>query len=154
MKYQSVDHLNDFSFDEAAIFDVDFSASHLKFQLANVTILSTNQHNRDIMDMRTNDLILTFEEPVFSSIIEEGYKIYDANENLIEEIPDTVISQNDYPSVFSSLIETTIYSIESITTEHCIITTDSSEDTNGYRIELTFQHSIAEWDHFLKKELF
>lgn len=149
MKYQSIDALEDFSFAEAVIFDVDCCFSHLKLQLANVTILSSNANNRDIMNMRTNDLILTFEEPIFLSIIEEGYKIYDANEKLVQEIPDKIISKEEHNAILQTLPESYIYSIEVLSKEHCIITTDSSVDKNGYRIELTFQHSVAQWDRFL-----
>lgn len=152
MKYQSIDALDEFSFGEAAIFDVDYCSSHLKLQLANVTILSSNTHNRDIMDMRTNDLILTFEDPEIVSIIEEGYKVYDANEVLIEEVPDKILSPEEYAALFSSLPEALIYSIEIFSKGHCVINIDSTEETNGYRIELSFNHSVAEWDRFLKKE--
>ena len=152
MKYQSVDSLDHFSFNQAAIFDVDYTSSHLKLQLANVTILSSNEHNQDIMDMRTNDLILTFEEPAILNITEEGYKVYDANEQLLEEIPDRILSQQEYISVIQELPESFIYSIDVISANHCNINIDSSDDKNGYCIELTFQHSVVQWDRFLKKE--
>lgn len=152
MKYQSIDALEDFSFTEAVIFDTEYGSSHLKFQLANVTILSSNENNRDIMDMRTNDLILTFEKPDILSIIEEGYKVYDADEQLIEEVPDKIIPPDNYATFIQSILESPIYSIDILSKEHCIINIDGSEDKNSLRIELKFQHSIAEWDRFLKKE--
>lgn len=152
MKYQTIDSLDDFSFTEAAIFDVEYTSSHLKLQLANVTILSSNEHNRDIMDMRTNDLILTFEQPIIHVIIEEGYKVYDANEQLIEKVPDKIISETEYASMIQSLPESSIYSIDILSKNHCVINIDTSDNSAGYRIELMFQHSIVQWDRFLKKE--
>lgn len=152
MKYQTVDSLEDFSFTEAAIFDAEYTSSHLKLQLANVTILSSNEHNRDIMDMRTNDLILTFESPMIHIIVKEGYKVYDANEQLIEKVPDKIISEAEYTSIIKSLSESSIYSIDILSKNHCVINIDSSNDSTGYRIELMFQHSIVQWDRFLNKE--
>ncbi|MCI8410773.1 MAG: hypothetical protein HFJ09_16175 [Lachnospiraceae bacterium] len=152
MKYQTVDSLEDFSFAQAAIFDTEYTSSHIRLQLANVTISSSNEHNRDIMDMRTNDLILTFESPMILSILKEGYKIYDANEQLIEEIPDKIISDDEYTSIIQSLPESFIYSIDILSKEHCVINIDTENDNTSYRIELMFQHSIVQWDRFLKKE--
>lgn len=152
MKYQTIDSLDGFSFKEAAIFDVEYTSSHLKLQLANVTILSSNEHNRDIMDMRTNDLFLTFEKPMILLIIKEGYNVYDANEQLIEKVPDKIIPETDYASMIQSLPESSIYSIDILSKDHCVINIDTSDNRASYRIELTFQHSIVQWDRFLKKE--
>ena len=42
--------------------------------LSNVTILPENSCNRDIREMRANDLVLKIEEPVIRSLVREGYK--------------------------------------------------------------------------------
>lgn len=54
--------------------------------LSNVTILPENSCNRDIREMRANDLVLKIEEPVIRSLVREGYKVYDANGALLRTL--------------------------------------------------------------------
>ena len=43
----------------------------------NVTILPANSCNRDIREMRANELVLQISEPKIEALVEEGYKVYD-----------------------------------------------------------------------------
>ena len=51
-------------------------------------ILPENSCNRDIREMRANDLVLKIEEPVIRSLVREGYKVYDANGILLRTCGD------------------------------------------------------------------
>ena len=79
MKYTTTDELEHFSFTEAYIADVQVTGGFFHMTLSNVTILPENSCNRDIREMRANDLVLKIEEPVIRSLVREGYKVYDAN---------------------------------------------------------------------------
>lgn len=52
----------------------------------NVTILPANSCNRDIREMRANELVLKISEPKIEALVEEGYKVYDANGNLKQKM--------------------------------------------------------------------
>ena len=83
MKYTTTDELEHFSFAEAYIADVQVTGGFFHMTLSNVTILPENSCNRDIREMRANDLVLKIEEPVIRSLVREGYKVYDANGALL-----------------------------------------------------------------------
>ena len=59
--------------------------------LDNVTIKANNEHNRDIQDMRANNVLVSFPDTSILTIIEEGYKLYDANNKLTETVADKTI---------------------------------------------------------------
>ena len=150
MQYKSVQALNEFSFADAAIASIAYFGGSLTLELDNVTILANNSHNRDIHDMRANNVILTFTEATLLKVVAEGYKVYDANNQLKETIDDTIISPDDYAAFFKERENNTIYSIASSNDTHCIISIDSEYET--YLIEADYSQSIVEWDRFLKKE--
>ena len=64
MKYTTTDELEHFSFAEAYIADVQLAGGFFHMTLSNVTILPENSCNRDIREMRANDLVLKIKEPV------------------------------------------------------------------------------------------
>ena len=63
--------------------------------LSNVMILPENSCNRDIREMRANDLVLKIEEPVIQSLVREGYKVYDANGILMRACEDEMVNEYD-----------------------------------------------------------
>ena len=93
MRYTTTDELEHFSFAEAYIADVQLAGGFFHMTLSNVTILPENSCNRDIREMRANDLVLKIEEPVIRSLVREGYKVYDANGVLMKNCADEVIDQ-------------------------------------------------------------
>ena len=95
MKYTTTDELEHFSFTEAYIADVQVTGGFFHMTLSNVTILPENSCNRDIREMRANDLVLKIEEPVIRSLVREGYKVYDANGILMRTCEDEMVNEYD-----------------------------------------------------------
>ena len=95
MRYTTTDELEHFSFAEAYIADVQLAGGFFHMTLSNVTILPENSCNRDIREMRANDLVLKIEEPVIRSLVREGYKVYDANGILMRTCEDEMVNEYD-----------------------------------------------------------
>lgn len=151
MKYQCKNELTQFNFNEASIVDITYQNRTLTFQLDNVTILANNSKNRDIRDMRTNELLLTFEQVLITKFVAEGYKVYDADNNLTETVSDNVVEESQYLGVFKELAGSFLYSIEERSTESCIINIDGEFQT--YRLELKYQQNVVGWNRFLNKDV-
>lgn len=150
MQYKSTDELEQFSFEDAVIASISYSGSTFTLELDNVTILANNRHNRDIHDMRANNVIVTFTDASLVKAVAEGYKVYDADNNLKEAVDDTLIDPEKYADFFKDQENNTIYSIKELANGHCTISIDGEYET--YFIEATYTHSFVEWDRFLKKE--
>lgn len=150
MQYKSTDELKHFSFEDAVIASISYSGSTFILELDNVTILADNRHNRDIHDMRANNVIVTFTDASLTKVVAEGYKVYDADNNLKETVQDILIVPEKYTDFFKEQQNNIVYSIEEISDGHCTISIDGEYQT--YFIESTYTHSLVEWDRFLKKE--
>lgn len=112
MRYTTTDELEHFSFAEAYIADVQLAGGFFHMTLSNVTILPENSCNRDIREMRANDLVLKIEEPVIRSLVREGYKVYDANGALLRTCEDEVIDQAAWNETIRSFADGTLYALK------------------------------------------
>ena len=149
MKYKTTNELKTFDFQESFINDIEYALGKLSFSLDNVTIKSSNSHNRDIMDMRTNQLILTFQNVAIEEIVEEGYKLYDADNNLQEVVDDCIIDENEYPKILKDLSNCYFHSIETDEDKY-ILNIDT--DFHTFSIKLHCEQASAEWDKFMRKD--
>ena len=112
MRYTTTDELEHFSFAEAYIADVQVTGGFFHMTLSNVTILPENSCNRDIREMRANDLVLKIEEPVIQSLVREGYKVYDANGALLRTCEDEVIDQAAWNETIRSFADGSVYALK------------------------------------------
>lgn len=150
MKYKTTDEWKNFSFAEAYIGDVQVTNGFFHMELDNVKILPENSCNRDIRKMRTNGLVLKLEDFVITSLVEEGYKVFDANGNSIKEVEDTVIAEEDYFSTINELTDGIIYSLEK--EENTYIFSIDAANERTYELKVSASHDIEEWERFYNLE--
>lgn len=93
MKYHTINELDHFCFKEAYIAQICAVSGMFEIVFDNVTILPANSCNRDIREMRANELVLKISEPKIEALVEEGYKVYDANGNLKQKNEDITIAR-------------------------------------------------------------
>lgn len=146
MKYKTIDELNHFHFDQAMVVELKQMNGYFQAILDVVVILPENTTNRDIFEMGANNLHLTIEEGQITSFVKEGYNRYDANDVLLEKIPDETVDPADYHTVLKELSEKDILSIE------------KDDDTYVFSIDTTYHvycirvsgtHDIEEWDRYM-----
>ncbi len=146
MKYTTTNELSGFDFKDAYIGEIRAMSETFTMGLDNVTILPENSKNRDIRKMRTNQLLLKIRGAKIEDFVEEGYKIYDANGNLKEQINDRPIAPEEYTEEFKKL-------------EGCVINTlEKGEDAYEFSIDTedhTYLLRVAgtedteEWERFM-----
>lgn len=153
MRYQTKDELSHFNFADVYIADIQVSSGFFHLLLDNVTILPDNSCNRDIREMRANQLLLKIEAGVITSLIQEGYKVYDANGNLKETLEDTVIPEQERLAVTKTLVDGMVYSLEYSKEDEdgqYRFTIDAA-DERTYQLIVAGRHDTEEWDRFLNK---
>ena len=149
MKYKTINELKTFDFQEGFINDIEYSLGKLSFSVDNVTIKASNSCNRDIMDMRTNQLILTFQNVQIGQIVEEGYKLYDADNHLQEVVDDRIVNESEYNEVLKNLSNCYFHSIETTANQYVL---NIDTDFHTFSIRLQCEQTSAEWDKFMRKE--
>ena len=97
MGYRTVDEWENFEFQDADIGQIHMQNGHLYLELGYVTILPDNSCNRDIRKMGTNELTLQLQQVEINRIVEEGYKLYDADGNFTKSVEDQELTPEEYP---------------------------------------------------------
>ena len=112
MKYKTTNECGYFSFRGACVAQMMQMNGYFTATLDNVTILPENSCNRDVRNMRTNNLQLTIREGRIISLIEEGYKIYDANGMLTQQHEDREVPVAEYQTMLETFEGSELYEIE------------------------------------------
>lgn len=149
MGYRTVDEFDGFNFKDAHITSMERSNGHFVAILDDVKILPSNSCNRDIREMRTNELVLKLNDAVVEEFILEGCKIYDADGALLEEREDTAVESSEYDKTLKEMEDRYIYEIIK---ENDIYTIYIDGDEDSYMIKVKAAHDTQEWERFMSKE--
>ena len=105
MNFRTVDEFENFDFNEAHIGGIEVKSGHVFLYLDNVMISAKNSCNRDIREMRTNELVLKLQDGQITSFVKEGVKVYNADGVFQREIPDEIIPAEKYEETFEMLFD-------------------------------------------------
>lgn len=153
MKYTTTNEFNQFEFEEAHISDIQIVEGRFYMLLDNVKILPDNSCNRDIRKMRTNELFFKVTNGTMTSLIEEGYKLYDANGKLTREIEDREVVASEYKEITDEFIDGMVYEVEKTILEdknqvqYRFVIDAANERT--YTMIVFGDGDLEEWDRFL-----
>lgn len=146
MKYRTENELEHFQFKESYISEIQAVNGTFCMLLDNVTILPENSCNRDIRIMRANGLWLKITEAELLSMVEEGYKVYDADGNLLRREDDREIAPEAYAQHLKELAECMVYAVEKSEGEYRI-SIDTEDHT--YFVRVAGTGDVETWDRFL-----
>lgn len=148
MSFHTTNELYHFNFKEAYVGEMQQLPGSFHAYLDNVIILPENSTNRDIREMRCNDLKLKISDGEIIRFIEEGYNVYDANGTLTSQHEDRVVDASEYNTILKSFseTETTIYSIEK---EKNLYSFSIDGEEHTYLVEVSGTTDTEEWERYL-----
>lgn len=146
MSFFTENEVGNFDFSEAYIAELRFGLGPFYMLLDNVKILEANSRNRDVRTMRTNGLTFRITEPQIVTVTEEGYKLYNANGVLLQEVPDRTVDPQEYAGLCKELEEAMIYKLEK-TGNIYRISIDGEE--RGYTLVIKGSGDTEEWERFM-----
>lgn len=152
MKYTTTNEWEHFGFAEAYLSDIQKRNGCFQLTLDNVTIYPENSKNRDIRPMRANELNLKIQDGTVESLIEEGYKVYNADGKLLEQHEDAAVPPQQYNDVLKSFCdgECCLYSLKKENGRYVFEIDASNERT--YLLCVSGTRDVEEWERFLSKE--
>ncbi len=146
MGYFTQNELHTFDFSEAHISEIRFGLGTFYMLADNVKILEQNSCNRDVRTMRTNGLTFRIMDPQIISVVEEGCKIYNADGVLQREVPDRIVTAEEYADLCKELEEAVVYKLEK-TDDIYRIFIDGEE--HAYSFEMKGSGDSEEWNRFM-----
>lgn len=160
--YKCINELEHMSFNDASVEDVEIipgendAISELVFHISGVIIKADNSCNANYTDSYAGDMELRFKNLEIEALLQEGHKLYDANDVLIEEVPDKPIACEDYKSVIKSFKGCPVFyggsaKTEAVDTEKLCYQFIIDKEEESYVISILYDEAIARWEKFLNK---
>lgn len=154
MKFKTVNEFDHFIFDEIHVTDVQITNGFFHIILDDVIILPENSCNRDIRKMRCNGLVFKVTEGHVVALIEDGYKLYDADGNFMRQVEDKPVPVEQYDEICRNFADVSCYSIVREEKDGEIYYTFTIDDEEGvtYSLVVAGTGDTEEWDRFLNLE--
>lgn len=158
MKYKSVDEIDTFSFRDATITRCNYSEKQgiLVFELDGAIVRENNSANELYTDRYVSDMQIRFVEPEIEALLLEGHSYYDANDVLLEKVPDEPVDSSDYDKVLAGFAGSPIFfagqtkdSIKDDGRKCFQLIVDVEEES--YVFSFYYDKVVAEWEHFMNK---
>ena len=153
MRFKLENSYSAFSYKDATVLTWEQKENNMVMVLSGVIALANNPCNEELVDRYVDDLQLRMLHCRIRRILLEGYKYYDANDVLQEEVPDKEIPVMDYPNIMKEcegqgfLFQIEEETIDGETCYHFSI--DVEEKT--YLVTLQMEKSIMEWERFMNR---
>lgn len=150
-QYISSNELSTFQFHDACFKKITRADKHMLWELEAVNVTTRNSQNDLDVDMKADNMLLTFENCSIERIHHFGHKSYDKDWNLIKEIPGRTYSEDEYPNIFKGLVDNggviSCLKPSSDYNSHCSF--DILTPFDGITIVLNYAKVTAEWNEFL-----
>ena len=155
MKFKSTDEFMTFDFNDSLMKTIKITNDQLMFGAEGVIVKANNSNNQRFEDMFTVYLEMTFRESSISRFDEQGYKYFNANGELLNEVPDRALSEAEQKEVIAKVNngDAKIFLVEKGPDregyEIIFDVEDEGEDTSvTYQIFFDFKSSQAQWERF------
>jgi hypothetical protein len=172
MSFKSVDEIENFRFDDCQIASFKVESECIRLELEALIVKSNNSQNTNFTESYAGTVIARFMGGRILKGIKDGFKLYDANENLIKEVEDTKLDEEEIKS-FPKLCEGAyLYRVDradkdikddeekSGSAEHhkqhyilSIEFADEEESAMGdsYQLDIVFDKAVFEWERYMNR---
>lgn len=157
MIYKSVDELDHFSFRDARIEKCERLEKGLLLELEAVIVCADNSQNSNFTDSYAGPLHLRLLGAQIQKAVKEGYKYYDANDVLLEEVPDTPLTEEETDALLKGCSGYDLFDVVKVEDSQndtgkqlYLFGVDKDEDTT-YWLQIVFEKAVAERDKYLNR---
>ena len=157
MKFQCIDEMSQISLDGAVIRQLTKEEGVIEFTFDGATIKDRNSQNGRFQDMYCGEMVLKLFDSTIVRIVKEGYKYYDADGNLKEEVPNREVPAPEQDHVWKRLHEGTVFTtVEASVAEGYgyeigidVPKEEDEEEVDTFWLCVTFGRSEAGWNRYL-----
>ncbi|MBQ1922627.1 MAG: hypothetical protein IIU47_04945 [Lachnospiraceae bacterium] len=162
MKFQSVNELKYFDFQDCRVLSAALKDSLLTFETEALIVKRGNSQNRQPFDSYAGNALISFEGVRILKAVKEGYKRYTADDVLAEEVPDRELSADEVRDLGSLLKDAYLYEVEKDhfeegETVYALEFESPGEDlydvldTDNYGLLITFDCVTISWDQYMNR---
>lgn len=162
MKFQSVNELKYFDFQDCRVLSAILKDSLLSFETEALIVRRGNSQNRQPFDSYAGRAVIDFEGVRLLKAVKEGYKRYTADDVLAEEVSDRDLTGEEIGDLGGLLKDAYLYEVEKDhfedgQTVYALEFESPGEDlydvldTDNYGLLITFDRVTVSWDMYMNR---
>lgn len=162
MKYQSINEIEKFSFEDCRISKFEVKEDRIQLELEALIVKPDNSQNTNYTESYAGTTNARFIGGKILSGIKEGYRYYDANDVLLKETPDEPLTMEQILKLIRACAGAYLFLMEKKTETdglYCyslgIELVDSSEEvdvmSDSYQLEISFEKAIFDWEFYMNR---
>jgi len=169
MAFVSKNEIEQFSFEDCQISSVEKTENDIIFYLEALMVRERNSQNTNYTLSYADTTKAILSNAKIYSVVLAGYKVFDANDNLVENVEDKIVAKEEWDNVFSNLKNAYLYRMISITDEEKAgledakafvydIEVEAFEDPDiqdlredAYTLRIGFDKSTFSWNRYLNR---
>lgn len=161
MDFKSVNEIEKFTFDDCVISSFKVNEAGIILVLEALIVDSNNSQNTNYTESYADTTTVRLLDGKIISAKKDGYRYYDANEVLMEEVPDTVLSDVETENIIKICEGAYLYYMEKDADNESseniynigLEFTDEEDNTaaDSYEIKVSFKEAIFAWERYLNR---
>ena len=161
MAFKSVNEIEKFTFDDCVVSSFKVNEAGIILTLDALIVDSNNSQNTNYTESYADTVTGRLLDGKIISAKKDGYKYYDANEVLLEEVPDVVLSKEETENIIKTCEGSYLYYMEkdneteSETNIYNIgiefVDEEDSTSADSYEIKVSFSEAIFTWERYLNR---
>lgn len=159
MKYKSINEIEKFSFEDCMISKFEVKEDMLCLELEALIVKPNNSQNTNYTESYAGTTTARFMGGKILSGVKDGYRYYNANDELIKETPDESLADEQIRALTKNCQGAYLFSMsmkeqkDNAYTYFMGIEFADEENTmlDSYQMEVTFEKAIFEWDFYMNR---
>jgi len=162
MSFRSINEIETFLFEDCQIGAFEVCEGEICMELEALIVKSNNSQNANYTESYAGTTHVRLKGAKILSGVMEGYKYFDANDVLVEEVADKPLSAEEMGALLKSCEGYYLYGMEQERKEedtyYYVISFEVPQEeiydtsvTNPYRIQIAFTQAIFEWEVYLNR---
>ena len=162
MSFHSVNEIDKFSFEDCCLMAYVQEENGFGLELEALIVRPNNSQNTNYTESYAGPTKAHFADGKVLRVVKEGYRYLDANDQPIEEIPDSELSEEEADLFLKSCKEYYLYAFELQKKEGDTFFYDflievpredvyDTEAPDTYRVEVSFTRADFTWQHYMNR---
>jgi hypothetical protein len=157
MAFSAVNELEQFGFADAQIKAFKREEHSITMTLEAVIVKAGNSQNSNYTDSYAGTLSMHLSGANIQKAVKEGYRYYDANDVLVEEVPDEPLTEKQLDALLAGCEDYYMFDVVKVDdaqnkTGHFLYLfgLDADEDTS-YWLQIEFDRSVLSWERYMNR---
>ena len=160
MGFYAENELHHFNYDDCRIVNAYRQDKNICLEVEALIVTPQNSANEQLTSSYADITKIVFSDAELVGGVKDGLKKYDADDQLIEEIPDVILSKEEMEDLFSHLKESYLYgaaAVDDHSTEYVIgidmadNTLESMLEAPSYQLRIKCSKVSCYWNRYLNR---